>query len=174
MSTQRLCRDELSGSRCPRRHALKCSSDSQNPLRCVSPDRAKCRTHQLPPVGLPVVQLLCLRQRRVRLRRRPSQPAQYHPLDIDLGLGMAGITIEGAMHAADAGSPSTSRVCAHASMGVASFSGMAPSEVTSTGLHSPKSDSFMCPAASSSRLSGLMSLHIARTHAVSKQTCCAC
>lgn len=31
--------------------------------------------------------------------------------------------------------------------------------LTSTGLHSPKSDSFMCPLASSSRLSGLMSLH---------------
>jgi len=30
--------------------------------------------------------------------------------------------------------------------------------LTSTGLHSPKSDSFMCPLASSSRLSGLISL----------------
>ena len=31
--------------------------------------------------------------------------------------------------------------------------------LTSTGLHSPKSDSFMCPLASSSRLSGFISLH---------------
>ena len=58
----------------------------------------------------------------------------------------------------------TMGVVTHASTGVASFSGMAPSDVMSTGLHRPKSDSFTCPAASSSRLSGLMSLLTAVSH----------
>ena len=40
-----------------------------------------------------------------------------------------------------------------------SFSRRVGTLVTSTGLHSPKSDSFMWPSTPRSRLSGLMSLH---------------
>ena len=42
---------------------------------------------------------------------------------------------------------------------VVSFSRRVGTLVTSTGLHSPKSDSFMWPSTPRSRLSGLMSLH---------------
>ena len=41
---------------------------------------------------------------------------------------------------------------------ISSFSCRVGSRLTSTGLQRPKSDSFMCPRASSSRLSGLISL----------------